>query len=73
MTQFPAPPVRTDFPDRGNKATFARGWMQWFQAITNRFNAAPPAITGSRGGNAALTSLLAQLAQAGVVTDNTTP
>lgn len=30
-----------------------------------------PVVTGSRGGNAALASLLTQLAAAGVITDNT--
>ena len=34
---------------------------------------APPIITGSRGDNAALTSLLAALAARGLVIDETTP
>lgn len=34
--------------------------------------ATPPTITGSRGGNAALASLLTALATLGVITDNTT-
>lgn len=34
--------------------------------------ATKPTVTGSRGGNAALTSLLAALASAGYITDNTT-
>ena len=33
---------------------------------------APPAVTGSRGGNAALQSLLSVLANAGFIIDNTT-
>ena len=33
----------------------------------------PPSITGSRGANAAVTSLIAQLAALGVIVDNTTP
>ena len=32
----------------------------------------PPSVTGSRGGNAAVASLLSALATAGIVTDNTT-
>lgn len=31
------------------------------------------AVTGSRGGNAAVASLLTTLASAGLITDNTTP
>lgn len=31
-----------------------------------------PTVTGSRGANAALTSLLTQLAQLGLINDNTT-
>lgn len=33
----------------------------------------PPSVSGSRGGNAALASLLTALAGLGVITDNTTP
>jgi len=33
----------------------------------------PPSVTGSRGGNAALASLLTALASLGVILDNTTP
>lgn len=36
-------------------------------------NKVTPEITGSRDGNAALTSLLSMLASAGVIIDNTTP
>lgn len=32
----------------------------------------PPSVTGSRGGNAALASLLTVLASLGLITDNTT-
>ena len=35
--------------------------------------ALPIAVTGSRGGNAALASLLAALADAGLIVNNTTP
>ena len=73
MNEFPAPPIRTDFPQQGTPNVFARPWSQWFQAITNRFNGAPPIVTGSRGGNVALANLLKALANAGVITDNTTP
>jgi len=33
----------------------------------------PPVLTGARGGNAALTNLIALLAAAGLLKDNTTP
>lgn len=33
----------------------------------------PLVVTGSRGGNAALASLLTQLAAAGIIVDSTTP
>ena len=36
------------------------------------YGAVPPSITGSRGGNAALASLLTQLAANSIITDNTT-
>jgi hypothetical protein len=35
-------------------------------------NGAPPTVTGSRGGNAALQSLLAALASLGLIVDKTT-
>jgi len=73
ISKFPAPPDRTDYPQANNPGKFARPWIQWFQAITNQFNATPPTVTGSRGGNAALASLLTQLADAGVIVDDTTP
>lgn len=34
---------------------------------------APPTVSGSRGGNAALQSLLSALSGAGLIIDNTTP
>lgn len=70
---FPAPPIRTAFPQEGDTSMVSRPWLQWFQAITNQFSAKPQIVTGSRGGNAALGSLIQALAAAGIITDNTTP
>ena len=76
QSTFSAPPLRTPFPEASAPTTFCRGWIQWFQAITDKFNAlfaSPPVITGSRGGNVALTNLLKQLDAQGYVKDETTP
>ena len=73
MSQFPAPPIRSPFPQVGNETEFSRTWVQWFQAVTTQFNQAPIVVTGSRGGNVALTSLLKALEQLGIVTDSTVP
>ncbi len=76
---FQPPPVRTPFPDVKQwqaTGTPAWPWMQFFLAIAARFNALfadPPAVTGSRGGNAALASLLTELAKQGYIVDKTTP
>ncbi len=42
-------------------------------AFNGGVTAASPAVVGSRGGNAALASLLTTLASMGLITDNTTP
>ena len=76
MAQFDAPPYRTPFPQEATPTIFSRPWINWLQSITDRFNAmfaAPPVVTGSRGGNAALASLLTALAAQGYVKDETTP
>ena len=73
--QFEAPPVRTAFPQAAAPTLFSRPWIQWFQLLTDRFNALfanPPIVTGSRGGNAALASLLTSLAAQGYIVDKTT-
>lgn len=72
MANFPAPPIRTPYQD-GSPNVFSRAWAQWYQAITNAFNPAPFTVTGSRGGNTAIESLLSQLAAKGIIIDNTTP
>lgn len=49
--------------------------VQWSAGGLGFFGTAPivkPAVTGSRGGNAALASLLTQLAALGLITDSTT-
>lgn len=80
MTTFAAPPVRTDFGSVTSAelkqpagVSVSRPWVQWFAAIAAKLSSAPPTVTGSRGGNVALTNLLAALNAAGVVIDNTTP
>lgn len=73
MAHFPAPQIRTAFSDDKQPHLFSRPWVQWFQAITNKFNAIPPEVTGSRGGNAALASLLTNLDTLGIISDKTTP
>lgn len=79
MAIFDAPPVRTAFPDAKawqGTGTPAWAWVKWFQAITDRFNAlfvTPPIVTGSRGGNVALTNLLQSLDRQGYIKDSTTP
>lgn len=70
MSMFPAPPIRTIFPDQGAQQLFSRPWVQWFQAITNYFNS-PIIVTGSRGGNQALANLLIALNDKGIIKDNT--
>lgn len=76
MSQFSAPPVRTPFPEAAAPNAFSRAWIQWFQSITDKFNALfanPPVVTGSRGGNVALTNLLKVLSEQGYISDKTTP
>jgi hypothetical protein len=46
------------------------GTTKWVSLVYGNGNA--PAVTGSKGANAALTSLLTQLAAAGIITDLTT-
>ena len=76
MGIFGAPPVRTPFPQAGQPNLFSRPWINWLQSITDKFNllfGTPPEITGSRGGNAALTNLLQALDKQGYISDRTTP
>lgn len=80
MTIFAPPPIRTGFGEATSdelkkpaQVGVSRGWLQWFQAVSAKLSNTPPVITGSRGGNAALTSLLSALNAAGVIQDNTTP
>jgi hypothetical protein len=70
--KFPPPPLRT-VPFQDAKGNVTRPWLDWFQAISVALSGKVPAITGSRGGNAAVTSLITQLAELGIVTDQTTP
>jgi hypothetical protein len=46
------------------------GTSKWSALVYGNGNA--PVVTGSKGANAALTSLLATLAAAGIITDSTT-
>lgn len=73
-TTFQGPPIRTPFTDpKSGQPVWA--WMQFFLSIVTKFNLLfenPPAVTGSRGGNAALASLLTALDAQGYIKDNTT-
>jgi hypothetical protein len=72
MAVFPPPPVRTPFADQRTESGISRPWMEWFQTIAVQLATATPVVTGSKGGNAALTSLLAVLKAKGIVFDQTT-
>jgi hypothetical protein len=72
MSIFTAPPIRTEFSQPGNGKLFSRPWLQWFQSVSAALSTTPPVVTGSRGGNAALASLLTQLDAAGIIKDQTT-
>lgn len=69
--KFAAPPLRTPFEDE--KGNMSRPWLEWFQAVSVALSGVNAPITGSRGGNAALASLITQLAAQGIVQDSTTP
>lgn len=47
-------------------------WSRWFQDVATRLGYTAPTVTGSRGGNAALESLLTGLAGENLIVDNTT-
>jgi len=77
--------VQADTEDRMAITIPVRGQTDWDVTLNNalialqadvntRFTtpSTPPAVTGSRGGNAALASLLTTLATLGLITDNTT-
>jgi hypothetical protein len=70
---FPAPPIQTPFKDDRTASGISLPWTQWFQAVSVKLGTVSPAITGSKGGNAALGSLISTLASNGEITDNTTP
>jgi hypothetical protein len=73
MAQFPPPPIITEFPQQGAPNIFSRPWIEWFLAITNKFNGVPFSVTGSRASGAALDSLLSQLATMGIIKNDSTP
>ncbi len=68
---FPAPPVQTPFID-GNTKNISTPWLRWLQQITLALNPVTP-VTGSRSTDAALTSLLENLASQGIVRNESTP
>ena len=51
----------------------ANGHAQWSTAASALTGGTAPSITGSRGGNAALGSLLTELTTLGIITNSTTP
>ena len=68
---FPAPPVQTPFNIVNGAMPYP--WLRWFQEVATALGYTAPAVTGSRGGNAALASLLTGLAGAGLIVNNSTP
>lgn len=68
--------LRATSDDQGTELNYLRFGRTGASAITmGFFNASPqakPTVTGSRGGNAALASLLTGLATLGLITDSTT-
>lgn len=71
--KFPDPPIRTPFRDDKEGNGIAKPWIQWLQRITTQLSTANTPVTGSKAGNAALTSLIAILVSKGVITDQSTP
>ncbi len=70
--------AKTEFPERASPDNpdgyliIQRNLEFLRDAFDSKFSGAP-AVAGSRGGNAALTSLLTQLDAIGLIQDNTTP
>ena len=52
---------------------WVRGALVFKPQLPMRFQGTAPVVTGSRGGNAALASLLTGLSGMGLIGDNTTP
>lgn len=62
-------PLRTTDPDLARvQDAVARA----VNPLLKRLDGTPPTVTGSRGGNAALASLLSALATLGLIVDETT-
>lgn len=68
---FPAPPIQTPF-EISRQGQMPLPWSRWFQDVATRLGYTAPTVTGSRGGNAALESLLTGLAGENLIVDNTT-
>lgn len=54
-------------------ASTVKSPVHWVErAVANATASGPVAVTGAKGGNAALTSLIAALVSLGLITDSTT-
>jgi len=71
MANFPPPPVQSPFGDPKQPSGVSQPWLRWFQTLASTLSA-NGTITGSKGGNAALDSLLSNLNAKGIVSDKTT-
>lgn len=67
--------IRPGLQGRLRNPSDTASFIEWNATGLGFYGAAPiakPTVTGAKGGNAALTSLLAQLALLGLITDSTT-
>lgn len=72
---------KTDEKTKKTTHEFNPVWLDWFLHLSDTASApnvfvppsSPPTVLGSRGGNAALASMLSGLASLGVIIDSTTP
>lgn len=62
-------------PDVGDEGIMIidENGQPWLVGWEPAAGSTPPSVTGSRGGNAAVTDLLTKLDDQGIITDNTTP
>jgi hypothetical protein len=67
---IPTPAGRYDYTSLN--LSYIAGTIPGYNTLSNTAYATKPTITGSKGGNAALASLLTALANLGVITDSTT-
>jgi hypothetical protein len=71
--KFAEPPIRTPFNDPKQSGTISAPWQKWMQGVSIQLSTATTPVTGSKGGNAALASLIAVLVSKGIIADQSTP